>query len=110
VPPVVPDHATEHVGDVPHGAMVVACPTPIVSMEGAEAASSSGGRPTPTDGGEVTFHDLRGFSATMAARHGATTRELMRRLRHATPEMALRYQRAEAERDTMIARAMSSGL
>jgi len=59
--------------------------------------------------GGVTFHDLRGFSATMAARHGATTRELMRRLGHASPEMALRYQRAEADRDTMIARAMSMG-
>lgn len=55
------------------------------------------------------LHDLRGVSATLAARHGATTRELMRRLGHATPNMALRYQRAEAERDAAIARAMSDG-
>jgi integrase len=53
------------------------------------------------------LHDLRGVSATLAARQGATTRELMRRLGHSTPDMALRYQRAEAERDVAIARAMS---
>lgn len=55
------------------------------------------------------LHDLRGVSATLAARHGATTRELMRRLGHSTPNMALRYQRAEADRDAAIARAMSEG-
>ena len=32
-----------------------------------------------------TFHGLRGVSATLAARQGATTKELRRRLRHATP-------------------------
>ena len=31
-----------------------------------------------------TFHGLRGVSATLAARQGATTKELMRRLGHAT--------------------------
>ncbi len=56
----------------------------------------------------ITFHDLRGVSATLAARAGGTTKELMRRLGHSSPAMALRYQRAEAERDTMLARAMSS--
>jgi integrase len=58
----------------------------------------------------VHFHDLRGVSATLAARHGATTKELMRRLGHSTPDMAMRYQRAEAERDRALAEAMSEGL
>jgi integrase len=53
------------------------------------------------------FHDGRGFSATIAARHGATTKELMRRLGQASPAMAMRYQRAEAERDAILAQAMS---
>jgi integrase len=57
----------------------------------------------------LRLHDCRGFSATMAARHGATTKELMRRLGHASPAMALRYQRAEAERDVSLAKAMSEG-
>jgi integrase len=59
---------------------------------------------------DVHLHDLRGFSATMVARHGATTKDLMHRLGHATPDMALRYQRAEAERDAQLARAMSAAL
>ena len=57
-----------------------------------------------------TFHGLRGVSAALAARQGATTKELMRRLGHATPDMAMRYQLADAERDRALARAMSDGL
>lgn len=56
------------------------------------------------------LHDLRGWGATMAARQGATTRELMHRLGHASPAMALRYQRAEQERDAILAAAMSAAL
>jgi integrase len=54
-----------------------------------------------------TFHGLRGVSATLAARQGATTKELMRRLGHATADMAMRYQRAETDRDRALAKAMS---
>jgi integrase len=53
------------------------------------------------------FHDLRGCAATLAAISGATTAELMRRLGHATPTQALRYQRATADRDAAVARALS---
>lgn len=49
------------------------------------------------------FHDLRGSGATWAATGGATVRELMARLGHATPTVALRYQHATAERDRAIA-------
>lgn len=49
------------------------------------------------------FHDLRGSGATWAATGGATVRELMARLGHATPAVALRYQHATAERDRAIA-------
>lgn len=54
------------------------------------------------------LHDCRGFGATIAARSGATTKELMKRLGHASPNMAMRYQRAEAERDMALAAAMSA--
>jgi integrase len=54
------------------------------------------------------FHDLRGCAATLAAITGATTAELMHRLGHATPDVALRYQRATADRDAAIARALSA--
>jgi hypothetical protein len=46
----------------------------------------------------------------MAARQGPTTREPMHRLGNAPPAMALRYQRAEEERDAILAAAMSAAL
>lgn len=49
------------------------------------------------------FHDLRHSAGTMAAIAGATTRELMARLGHASPRAALIYQHATAERDEVIA-------
>ena len=42
-----------------------------------------------------------------SARQGATTKELMRRLGHATADMAMRYQRAETNRDRALAKAVS---
>jgi hypothetical protein len=39
----------------------------------------------------------------MAAATGASTKELMHRLGHASPRAALRYQHATAERDEAIA-------
>ena len=49
------------------------------------------------------FHDLRGSGATWAATAGATLRELMVRLGHTTPTVAMRYQHATQERDRAIA-------
>jgi integrase len=54
------------------------------------------------------FHDLRGSGATWAATSGATVRELMARLGHSTPSMALRYQHATLERDQAIAERLDA--
>ena len=51
----------------------------------------------------VHLHDLRHVAGTMAAATGASTKELMHRLGHASPRAALRYQHATAERDGAIA-------
>lgn len=51
----------------------------------------------------VRLHDLRHVAGTMAAATGASTKELMYRLGHASPRAALRYQHATAERDEAIA-------
>jgi len=51
----------------------------------------------------VTIHDLRHAGATLSAWGGATTKELMARLGHASPQAALRYQHAAANRDRAIA-------
>jgi integrase len=46
----------------------------------------------------LRFHDLRHTSGTLAARTGATTKELMARLGHASPQAAMVYQHAAEER------------
>ena len=52
------------------------------------------------------LHDLRHVAGTLAAATGASTKEIMRRLGHATQEAALRYQHATDERD----RALAAGI
>jgi integrase len=49
------------------------------------------------------FHDLRHTAGTLAARTGATTKELMARLGHASPQAAMIYQHAASDRDRNIA-------
>ena len=46
---------------------------------------------------------MRGSGATWAATTGATVAELMSRLGHTTPTVAMRYQHATTERDQSIA-------
>jgi integrase len=53
------------------------------------------------------FHDLRHTGNTLAAATGASTRELMARMGHASPRAALIYQHATADRDAAIAAALS---
>jgi integrase len=49
------------------------------------------------------LHDLRHVAGTLAAATGAGTKEIMRRLGHATQGAALRYQHATDERDRVLA-------
>lgn len=56
---------------------------------------------------DMRVHDLRHVGATFAAQAGGTTKELMARLGHTTPAMAMRYQIAAQDRDMKIAEAMS---
>jgi hypothetical protein len=68
------------------------------------------GRPThlPAAGRpDLRLHDLRHTGATLAAVSGATLAELMARLGHSTPGAAMRYQHAAADRDKVIAAALS---
>lgn len=55
----------------------------------------------------LRFHDLRHTAATLAAVTGATTKELMARLGHASPRAALIYQHATLDRDRAIADALN---
>jgi site-specific recombinase XerD len=58
-------------------------------------------------GVSYNIHDLRHLGAMLAAMTGASTRELMRRIGHASPAAALRYQHATNARDEVIAAALS---
>ena len=64
-------------------------------------AREAAGRP------DLHFHDLRHTGATLAAATGATLADLMARIGHSTPAMALRYQHAVHGRDQQIAAALS---
>lgn len=56
---------------------------------------------------DFRFHDLRHAAATVAAQSGASLADLMARLGHSSPRAALIYQHAAAERDALIAEAIS---
>ena len=56
---------------------------------------------------DLRFHDLRHTGAVLAAATGATLAELMARLGHSTVSAAMRYQHAAADRDQVIAAALS---
>jgi len=55
----------------------------------------------------LRFHDLRHAGNTLAAATGASTRELMVRMGHASMRAAVIYQHATADRDQTIASALS---
>jgi integrase len=54
------------------------------------------------------FHDLRHTGQTLAAATGATIKDLMRRLGHASPAASYRYLHAVDGRDAEIASALSA--
>jgi integrase len=56
------------------------------------------------------FHDLRHTGNTIAARTGASTRELMARMGHDSTQAAIIYQHATAEADRAIAQAVDKAL
>ena len=56
----------------------------------------------------LRWHDLRHTAGTLAARTGATTKELMVRLGHASPRAAMVYQHASEDRDRLIAERLAA--
>jgi integrase len=103
--PAVKDHLADHVKasrdallfPAAHGGHLAPATLYRVYYPAREAA----GRP------DLRFYDLRHTGATLAAATGASLAELMARLGHSTAGAALRYQHAAAERDKVIAAALS---
>lgn len=56
---------------------------------------------------DLDFHDLRHTGASLAGQQGASMAELMHRLGHTTPAMAMLYQHSTRDRDREIARRLS---
>ena len=56
----------------------------------------------------LRFHDLRHTGNTLAAATGASTKELMSRMGHASSRAALIYQHATQDRDAVIAEKLSA--
>ena len=54
------------------------------------------------------FHDLRHTAGTLAARTGATTKELMARLGHSSPNATMVYQHAADDRVRLIAERLAA--
>jgi integrase len=57
---------------------------------------------------DLDLHDLRHTGASMAGEAGASMAELMHRLGHSTPGMAMRYQHSSLERDRDLGRRLSA--
>lgn len=57
---------------------------------------------------DLALHDLRHTGASMAGEEGASIAELMHRLGHSTPAMAMRYQHSTQDRDRELGRKLSA--
>jgi len=107
-PHIVPDldgHLADHVGTGADALLfteVKGGPLRLHTVERAwRGARQKAGLP------ELRLHDLRHTGNTLAAATGASTKELMARMGHASPQAALIYQHATADRDRAIAEALS---
>jgi hypothetical protein len=56
----------------------------------------------------LRFHDLRHTAGTLAARTGATAKELMARLGHSSSQASMIYEHAAADRDRLIAEGLDA--
>ena len=105
VVPVLRDHVARHAGKGRDGLVFPASGGGFLSPSALYSvyypAREKADRP------DLRWHDLRHTGAVLAAATGATLKELMSRLGHSTPDAALVYQSAAADRDRAIADALS---
>jgi integrase len=104
--PIIEGHLAEHVGPARDALLFVSPSGRHLRSDSRmhdefRAAAAEAGRP------DLTFHGLRHTGATFAAQTGATLADLMARLGHSTPNAAMLYQHATADRDRAIAEALS---
>lgn len=105
---VVREHLVHHVGPRPEDLLFPATPGAEhpVHLSTFSTALKTAVRKTDLPG-TFRFHHLRHTGATLLAQRGGTIAELQRRLGHATPGIAMRYQQSSDERDRALARSLS---
>jgi integrase len=82
----------------------------VVRKDGTVVRAGFGWREAKRRAGrsDLTLHDLRHTGASLAGEEGASMAELMYRLGHSTPAMAMRYQHSRRERDRDLGRRLST--
>lgn len=105
VRPIIKAHMKNHVGKAADSLLFPADDgthlRADIYRQSWEKARAGIGKPT------LRVHDLRHVGAVLATQSGSTTAELMHRLEHTTPAMALRYQHVAEGRDAKIAERLS---
>ncbi len=104
--PVVEDHLQHWVGPAPADFLFTGPNSAALYRATFNAAWDRSCRAVGMAG--FHFHDLRHTGNTLAAGTGASTKELMSRMGHASARAALLYQHASSERDVVIAERLSA--
>lgn len=121
--PVVKDHLARHAAPGPVGLLFHASRDQtmhlsettlngrpaVLNDDGSAREAGFGWREARRRAGreDLVLHDLRHTGASWAAEEGASIAELMYRLGHSTPSMAIHYQHSRQERDREISRRLS---
>jgi integrase len=102
--PVLVDHLEEFVGPRPSSLLfATASGRPLARSNW---SATFGRAKTKIGRDDIHFHDLRHAAATAAVQSGATLKDTMARLGHASPRAALIYQHTARDRDEAIAAAL----
>ena len=122
--PAIREHLLQHAGPGENGLLFPADRDPTAHL----SEATLNGRPASLDADgnviragfgwrearrragrpDLDLHDLRHTGASLAGEEGASMAELMHRLGHSTPSMAMRYQHSRLERDRALSDRLSA--
>lgn len=106
--PVLIEHLAQHVGQEPT-ALVFGTASGL-PLAGSNLSATLARAQNRAKIAPFPFHALRHAAATTALQAGATVKDTMARIGHASPRAALIYQHSAASRDELIARALDEAM